>query len=437
MNKDSYISKMFDMQKNLKAVAELEKKKIEMIKEEKQDISVDVVAEAKEEESTLPTKYLSLNQLKISVNQEADSISYMDKMKQTSEKYNTIKISEEKAIKIRKELIRLTTGVSSVVPLKCKSSDCAFSSTCLTGDTIILGKKDRKIRDIAVNDVVYSFDLKTKLIEKDIVTEVKKIENKKVYLITTWYGNKIKATGDHMVLTINDSLSIFKWKSIEEGLSKNDKILISDLDDLDDDLESVGDVFVDKILSIKEQGFEDVYDITVKKNSNFFANNIVVHNCPYFLNGVAPLGEPCPVESQLLEYWLEKYKNEFNVEDNNLTDLHSIGRLCTLDIYEMRLTRYLSEHDQSLLVDFISSYDEHSRAISNKATSAAWDTLEKLSRERSKILKELMATREAKAKLIKTVEEAHKSASQNSLKKRYEDLIRNSVTVDAEVVELK
>ena len=314
--------------------------------------------------------------------------------------------------------------------------NCAFSKTCVTGDTVVLGKKDKKIKDIEIGDIIYSFNLETKLIEKDTVTNKRVISNSKVYLLTTWYGNKIKLTSNHEVLTINSKLNKFTWKSIDEGLTKNDRILISDLDDIDDDLESVGDVFVDKILSIKEVNQEDVYDITVKKNSNFFANNVVVHNCSFFQEGVKDIvGKPCPTESHLLDYWLEKYKAEFNVDDNSLTDMHSIGRLCTFDIYEMRLTRYLSEHDQTLLVDFISSYDEQGNAISNKATSAAWDTIDKINRMRSKELKELMVTREAKSKLIKTIEESNKTNSISALKNKLEELIKLSqgTTIEGEV----
>lgn len=105
----------------------------------------------------------------------------------------------------------------------------------------------------------------------------------------------------------------------------------------------------------------------------------------------------------------------------------------------MRLTRYLSENDQTLLVDFISSYDEQGNAISNKATSAAWDTIDKINRMRSKELKELMATREAKSKLIQTVSEVNKTNSISALKDKLEKLIKESQskTVEGEAKEVK
>lgn len=81
-----------------------------------------------------------------------------------------------------------------------------------------------------------------------------------------------------------------------------------------DEINSEGDIYLDPITSITELGLEEVYDNTVKKNSNFVANNIVVHNCPYFAEGAAPVNLPCLVERDLISYWMEKYIIEFNVE---------------------------------------------------------------------------------------------------------------------------
>ena len=422
MNKIDPVQRMMEMQKKIqdaqKVAAELK---------EKPKTIIETTPIEEEKEPGLPSKYLSLNQVKVSTKELTNSTSYMEKFRNINDQYENIQMDENQAKKVKRELLRLTTGVAAVVPLNCKGSQCTFSKTCVTGDTVVLGKKDKKIKDIEVNDIIYSFNLNTKLIEKDTVIAKQSMGVKQVYEVSTWYGNKIKLTSDHEILTINKGLSKFKWKTIDSGLTKNDNILISDLDDIDDDLESVGDVFVDKILSIKPLKEIEVFDISVQKNQNFFGNNIIVHNCSFFQAGVKDLvGKPCPTEAHLLDYWLEKYKTEFNIDDSSITDLHAIGRLCTFDIYEMRLTRYLSENDQTLLVDFISSYDEQGNAISNKATSAAWDTIDKINRMRSKELKELMATREAKAKITQTASEVHKSSSLTALKDKLDQLIRES-----------
>lgn len=432
MSKPEHINKMLEMQKLLQQVQNnKESKKIE---------TVAVSEEVKEEpvDAGLPTKYISSNQLKLSIKDMATSANFLDKLKMTPKEDKELKITEQQASKIRREMVRLTTGTAAVVPLRCKGSQCAFKSTCITGDAIVSGPKDKKMKDLEIGDIIYSFNLDNNRIEKDTV--VNKVNNgvKSVYLVTTWYGNKLKVTSDHQFLTVNKNLNKYDWKSIDEGLVKGTKIIIDDVDDVDDDLESIEDVFVDKILDIKKIKEDVVYDITTKKNHNFFANHINVHNCNFYLEGIAPLDEACTVEEELINYWLEKYKNEFSVQEDSITDLHAIGRLVTYDIYEMRLTRYMSENDPTLLVDFVSSFDERGNPISNKTTSAAWDTIDKIDRMRSKTLKELMATREAKTKLIQTVSQAHTNNSLTALREKFESLIKqhSSVTVEGSAVEV-
>lgn len=58
---------------------------------------------------------------------------------------------------------------------------------------------------------------------------------------------------------------------------------------------------------------------------------------------------------------MEKYIIEFNVEETSLIDMHMVSRLCEYDIYDMRLSRYLAEHDQMLLADFITSFDDEGK----------------------------------------------------------------------------
>lgn len=733
-DKQNSVSRLMEMQRKLK---NLNKQAEDTIKEEKN--SIPMIEDKVEEDTsdTLPSKYLSINQVKLSAKEVANTTSYAEKLKQTDERYESISITEEKANKIRKELVRLTTGVSSVVPLQCKGSQCSFASTCITGDSVVSGYQNKQIKDIEIGDKVYSFDINTKTIETDVVKDKKSLGIKPIWKLTTRNNQTLKLTEDHKVLVCNSLDETLYWDSIEESLSTGDIILTDDIDIVYEDINSIGDSFTDYIVDIEYVGEEEVFDITVSKNQNFFANNILVHNCPYMKEDIAPVGLPCqpyyskvltadhgyvdiqdldsdihkvmhivsrdgakqngstgkvrtegstfrkvsrtfngnlvrvttesgksydstpehisyikwkrdavegkiavylmykegkfrigrtklvqggksegthvyggfahrckkedaekgwilgvydnlieahmgeeywsiitqtpkmlfiatqerdwngvtrwmtqeqldnhfknfdmsfekyekilanlglsiyhplytkggdpidnglsftrmvrirscniipelmevyvlktikdgkaravrstkdqwdfetitsvehipydgliyslevhenpnyitddgiathncPVEQQLLEYWMEKYKEEYGIEDHQITDLHMVGRLCTYDIYEMRLTRYLSEHDQTLLVDFISSYDEENNPISNKATSAAWDTIDKIDRMRSKLLKELMATREAKSKLIKTVNEANQTNSFTALKSRFEELIKKT-----------
>lgn len=732
-NKSDHINRMLEMQKLLQKVKQTneEKETKEIVQEIKEEKSIPLTEDTSESSSNLPTKYLSLNQMKLSVKEISATTSFTERLKSVPSKYDELQIEEKKAKRLINSMAKLTSGTVSVAPLKCKGQDCSFKHSCVSGDTIVSGPRDKKIRDLEIGDVVYSFNLETKLIERDVVTDKQEMGVKQLYLITTWLGNKLKITGDHKILTVNKALNKFTWATIDSGeIKKGTRLLVDDVDEyIDDDLENVGDAFIDNVISIKPIKEDIVYDITIKKNHNFFASNIALHNCSFYQENVHIVGEDCqpkgskvltsshgyvniedldntvhrivtlkpsnqvlksgenftlhsrhvneeilkfstesgkissftknhyirarwkkdklvgkyfiylmyakgkyrigqtkaiqndnnlrpnekvygglpsrcrgekaekawilqvcdskieanlaeefwsistqtpktlflectkgrtrainkewvtqsqlndhfkrfdfsfekyskildnlglsilypifdinesrsynsfnltnftkmracnaieglidfkiiddylledmtistvvsiervpyngkvyslnvnrfhnyitddgiwtnncPVETNLLQYWSEKYIHEFNVDETSITDLHAIGRLCTYDLYEMRLTRYLSENDQTLLVDFVSSVDEDGNTISNKATSAAWDTIEKIDRLRSKTLKELMATRESKAKLAQTVIDVHNNNSLSALKDKFESLINQVKTNKAEPI---
>lgn len=437
-NKSDHINRMLEMQKLLQKVKQTneEKETKEIVQEIKEEKSIPLTEDTSESSSNLPTKYLSLNQMKLSVKEISATTSFTERLKSVPSKYDELQIEEKKAKRLINSMAKLTSGTVSVAPLKCKGQDCSFKHSCVSGDTIVSGPRDKKIRDLEIGDVVYSFNLESKLIERDVVTDKQEMGVKQLYLITTWLGNKLKITGDHKILTVNKALNKFTWATIDSGeIKKGTRLLVDDVDEyIDDDLENVGDTFVDNIISIKPIKEDIVYDITIKKNHNFFAQQLLISNCDFFRQDLHIINEDCPVETNLLQYWSEKYIHEFNVDETSITDLHAIGRLCTYDLYEMRLTRYLSENDQTLLVDFVSSVDEDGNTISNKATSAAWDTIEKIDRLRSKTLKELMATRESKAKLAQTVIDVHNNNSLSALKDKFESLINQVKTNKVEPI---
>lgn len=415
-----------DKMKQMQDIMKLQQTIAEARESSKNKISVEEVIEEKEVVNTLPTTYISANQLKLSAKELTHKVSYLDRLRQDDDRYEKLQIAEEKAKKIRRGLTRLTTGTAAVVPLKCNGPECSFKATCLVGDTEVLlkGGKRRFIKNMQINDIIYSFNITNQQLQVDRVTNVKNMGLKAVYKITTQYGNTIEATNDHPFLSENEEGRLF-WNTIDAGLTPGSTVLVEDFDQrYAEDIYSIGDAYRDKVVSIEYAGLKEVFDITVEGNHNFVANNFIVHNCPYYLEGVAPVGLACLVELQLIEYWMEKYQNEFNIDDNSITDMHMISRLCEYDIYDMRVTRYLAEHDQTLLVDFISSYSEDGDPISNKATSAAFEVKERIDRLRSKTLKELMATREAKAKILTTVANNTSNMNLAQMKQKFDELVK-------------
>ena len=63
-------------------------------------IPVEIVEE-KKVVNTLPTTYISANQLKLSAKELTHKVSYLDRLRQDDDRYEKLQISEEKAKKIR------------------------------------------------------------------------------------------------------------------------------------------------------------------------------------------------------------------------------------------------------------------------------------------------------------------------------------------------
>lgn len=399
-----------------------------------QETKIEVVEDTTDESPShsLPVEYVTASGIMVNSKDIMTNTSFLNKLNLNNNAYDDLKFTKEQALKIQTEMARMTAGVISVTPLTCLGPDCMFAKTCIAQGTEILTYSSKngykKIEDIVEGDIIYSFNKYTKKIEHDYVEKLSYMGVKETYRITTHTGLTLKCTADHPILTsINDKLI---YQSIDQGLGEGSQVYISDTDGMMDDLiDSYGDLLIDVIEDVEYLGKDEVYDITVRNNHNFFANNINVHNCPLQQEKRAPIGKDCWLEVNQIKYWMEKYIEEFQVDGSSLTDLHMISRLCEYDVLEMRATKYLKEHDQALLTDFISSYDEAGNPISNKALSPAFELKERIDRMRSKTLKELMATREAKAKLIDAAKVSNASNNLSALKEQLEQLIKNKAQI--------
>lgn len=404
-------------------------KKAEELKLQKQQEGTSSAKIPLVEDVSLPSTFIDTKGIMLSSKDVMTRTSYLDKLDIDHDQYKHLKFTPDQAKRIQNTMSRLTTGVTAVVPLICTGSACAFAKTCIEVGTFVSTVDTPSgytvIESLTVGQRIYSFNIETSKVEHDIVEAVTYMGYKPVYEIKTHTGLVLNCTEDHPILT-ESKKGLPIWRSIEEGLKVGSKVYISDTDGIiDDTLDSLGDLLIDSIETIEFKYKNEVYDITIRKNENFFANNILVHNCPYQIENLAPIGGACLVEVNLIHYWMEKYMAEFELDETSLTDLHTVSRLCEYDIYDMRVTKYLAENDQNLLTDFISSVDENNNIISNKAISAAFEAKERINNMRSKTLKELLATREAKAKVAAVIDTQSATSSLSEMRAKLDQLIKD------------
>lgn len=350
----------------------------------------------------LPTEFKGSSFLSIKRNKASNTVEdIVAKFAIQEEVANQVQVTEEQGKRINKALGRMVTGVAAAVPLICRGDGCSYKESCVTGDTLVLTISGHKRIDaLSRGQIIYSYNLETKFLEKDTVMALTPTGIKPIYEIRTKQGNSIKVTSNHLFLTVKED-GEFEWLSLDTGLGISSTLVVEDMTITYDDeyLDTYGDCFEDHITSIVYLGEEEVFDLTVKDNENFVANNIVIHNCPIFKENAHPLGERCPIEISLIEIWAQEFIEELNIDPNSIIELQTLSRLLEISILERRLTEYMSIHDPDLTADFITSVDQEGNAISNKGPSIAFEQREKLDRAKMKHLESLNMTRERKQKV--------------------------------------
>jgi len=132
--------------------------------------------------------------------------------------------------------------------------------------------------------------------------------------------------------------------------------------------------------------------------------------CPYtskcilYQNSIAPIGFDCPLERIYIDAHIKFYIEELNIEwDTSIIERGQVLRIIESDILSMRASNYLATKDW-YFESVVGIDDETGKPITNPAIHPAFDLKERCQNIKSKILKELVATRESAAKVydIKT-----------------------------------
>jgi len=167
-----------------------------------------------------------------------------------------------------------------IAPRKLHNTTWGF--LCLTGDTEVLlsdCKTTKQIKDMKDGDRVISVNPETLLDEPSEIHSFFSKMPDKLFEITTYSGQKIKATANHPFLINNNGK--YEWINLED-LKVNDKMIvhhtvkdIKHYEMLENNCVSV------PILSINEIEPELVYDFTTRSdNHSFVASSFITHNCP-------------------------------------------------------------------------------------------------------------------------------------------------------------
>ena len=352
-----------------------------------------------EEEVKLPALYEPVTSLSLVEDTEETKNSIIARFSIDPTDYSSVKLNKESATRVKKSLGRMTTGASASVPIICRGSDCSYSERCLDGDSLVLmaNLKRKKIKELKIGDKVYSANGEYRL-EPKTIKDISVTLAKAKYKIITKSGLTIIATANHPFAVFKDEEVV--WKTLSEGLSIGSSLLV--IDDFRDGAvhtDSIGDFLIDDITSVEFHSVSEVYDITVSDNHTFIAQDILTHNCPFYQENAAPVGEPCLVEVTIAEYWTNKYMEDLDINPNSISELHTLSRLVEISILENRLTMYMSIHNPDLTMDVITAVDDNGNEIYNKASSIAFEQRERLDKSKLKILESLSATREKKMKL--------------------------------------
>lgn len=360
---------------------------------------------------------------------------YLDSVALNEELYKNILLTESEAKKLQRSInIVVGGGVTSAAPMICRGSKCKFNETCLTGDTIVLmyDGSYRRIDSIKDRDRIWSFDKLSKEMSEDhVVHGAKLMGTKEVFLIRTAHGHEVKATSTHLFLS-KKGRDKFDYISIDDGLSVGHSLIFTDgfyNEALEEELvktQEYGDCFITKIVSISSIGEEEVYDIEVLKNKNFFANGIVVHNCELYKMNKAPVGAPCIYEQLFLKDKTEAYFEEFDVTSDKVSEMHMVAELAELDLYERRATQMLSITDQDLSQEIIAGFTEGGGPIIKDDVSRYFSIKERIKKQRHKILESLLATKKERAKVVNQIN-SNNNTNNESVKDKL-DMILSQVT---------
>ncbi len=169
-----------------------------------------------------------------------------------------------------------------------------------------------------------------------------------------------------------------------------------------------------------------------------------VDDCPFVEINKVPVGRKCPIEKELIAYWVSKYMDEFGVDEQNQSEISLITEMAELDIYDYRCSMILSRAENAELVqEIVVGVNADGNPIYNEDIHKAFELKERVKRRKQIILESLVGTRKEKYKrdaALKKRSVDDPSTQAATLKKKLDDALEKAASaakpVGEEIIDL-
>ena len=119
--------------------------------------------------------------------------------------------------------------------------------------------------------------------------------------------------------------------------------------------------------------------------------------CPLLKESLAPRGKPCPIEMSIVSQFTAEYLEQLEVNPNNLVEVSMVRDLVDQEVQYLRKTKLLAK--EHFVQENIIGVDSDGNPIMKKELHLAVELEDKLHKRRKDLRNQLLATREAKAKV--------------------------------------
>ena len=125
---------------------------------------------------------------------------------------------------------------------------------------------------------------------------------------------------------------------------------------------------------------------------------VYASTCPLYAENLAPHGKPCPIEMSMVSQFTSEYMHQLDVSPDNLVEVSMVRDLVDQEVQYLRKTKLLAK--EHFIQENIVGIDPNSgEPIMKKELHLAVELEDRLHKRRKDLRNQLLATREARAKV--------------------------------------